>query len=317
MRALEEWARLGERLRGAVPPHDPHFAPLHPGELRDLFHPAAPATGRVVVVGPGAALAGVDEVWLAGFPKRLGLELVRAGSAGNLGGAGPGTEQRLVFVDWPLLERHHQRLVERAAGFVDLADPARPRFARGDDLRASLAGLARRPFRTVPSFLPGPWGGQWLRRRLGIQTDAPNLAWSYELIAPEAGISLGGLEVPLELLLGLEADAVLGARGARPLRPRASRSASTTSTRSRAGISRSSATRPRSTPRAVRPRLHAAGELLRRRHDAGRRRLPRAPRGCRRRRLPSRRARGGGEAARRSTRAATCRPCRPSGTGST
>jgi mannose-6-phosphate isomerase class I len=211
VRTLEEWAQLGQRLQTAVSPADPCFAPLFAGALGDLFRPAAPA-GPAVLAGAGSGLAQVDQVWLLGFPKRLGLELVRSGLGGNLGGpaGAPPSEQRLVFVDWPLLERHHQALLPGATGFVDATDPAQPRFVRGEQLRASLALLARAPFRTVPSFLPGPWGGQWLRSRLGIETEAPNLAWSYELIAPEAGIRLGCLEVPFELLLATEAEAVLG-----------------------------------------------------------------------------------------------------------
>jgi mannose-6-phosphate isomerase class I len=77
-------------------------------------------------------------------------------------------------------------------------------------LRATLAALSVRPFRIRPAFLPGSWGGQWLRTTIGIETDAPNLAWSYELIAPEAGLLLDGMEVPFELLLAQEPEAVVG-----------------------------------------------------------------------------------------------------------
>jgi mannose-6-phosphate isomerase class I len=80
----------------------------------------------------------------------------------------------------------------------------------GATLRSTLAMLATRPFRTRPTVLPGPWGGQWLRRRLGVDVDGPNVAWSYELIAPEAGILVDSLEVGLELLLAQESERVLG-----------------------------------------------------------------------------------------------------------
>ena len=49
---------------------------------------------------------------------------------------------------------------------------------------------------------------------LGISTDAPNLAWSYELITTESGILLGAddpLEVGFELLMAAEGERVLGA----------------------------------------------------------------------------------------------------------
>ena len=118
------------------------------------------------------------------------------GGASNLGQAAgeAGTEQRLLFVDWPILDRHRQELAPVVDRLLDVSDPGRPTSVTGDVLRATLHDLAGRPFRTRPTFLPGPWGGQWLRRRLGIRTDAPNLAWSYELITPESGILLGGAE---------------------------------------------------------------------------------------------------------------------------
>ena len=85
-----------------------------------------------------------------------------------------------------------ERSPRRSTGTSTRATPDAPRSLIGDVLRATLGPLAQRPFRTRPTFLPGAWGGTWLRERIGIETDAPNLAWSYELITPESGILFGG-----------------------------------------------------------------------------------------------------------------------------
>ena len=93
-----------------------------------------------------------------------------------------------------------------------------PRSLDGESLRRSLHALAEGPFRVRPTYLPGPWGGQWLRRALGITTDAPNLAWSYELITPESGILFGfpeSVEVGFELLMAGRSERVLGPELAR------------------------------------------------------------------------------------------------------
>jgi hypothetical protein len=203
---------------------DPVFAPLFNGELAELLAAAPQVDSRepardgevAVLFGPGAALAGHDLLWVADHPKRLALAAVREGRAATLStdAADPDGERRLTFIDWPVLDRHRRALVGRLDRFLDLSDPDQPRSLAGDALRASLADLAAGPFRTLPTFAPGPWGGQWLRRELGIETDGPNLAWSYELIAPEASILLGdepALEVGLELALGLAGPALLGA----------------------------------------------------------------------------------------------------------
>src|SRR5690606_21769793 len=99
--------------------------------------------------------------------------------------------------------------------WVDLQRPDRPVWLAGDVLRASLADLAGRPFRTRPTFNTTSWGGHWGQRELGMNPDARNTALGYELIAPESGVLLGepgnAVEVPFQLLVALHPQPVLGA----------------------------------------------------------------------------------------------------------
>jgi mannose-6-phosphate isomerase class I len=194
-------------------PGDPDFARAPTIELADLIGELPVPEEPAVVYGPGSALVPHDRLWYADIPKRLALQAVEKEAAPNIGQApgSRGSVRQLLYVDWPLQDRHKQKLLPRLDRYLDLSDPGEPRSLSGDVLRSTLAELAGRPFRTRPTFLPGPWGGQWLRRELGIETDAPNLAWSYELITPEAGILLESLEVGFELLMAQESERVLGA----------------------------------------------------------------------------------------------------------
>ena len=217
-RSMPPWADVRRRTAASELPDDPVFARLADGSLRDLFDALPPRPQRdgvTLVFGPGAGLVPHDLLWYADVPKRVALAAIQGGTAGDLGQPEDerGSEQRLLYVDWPLQERHKQALLPSLDRLVDMSDPGRPRSLTGKALRASLHDLAGRPFRTRPTFLPGPWGGQWLRRTLGIETDAPNLAWSYELITPESGIMLGSepaVEVGFELLMAQESERVLG-----------------------------------------------------------------------------------------------------------
>jgi hypothetical protein len=217
---LAGWDEVRRRTAGSELSGDPVFARLADGSLADLFDGPPRRVARLdaevtLVFGPGSALVAHERLWYLDVPKRLTLQAVQRGQAGNLGQppGQPGTEQRHLFVDWPLLDRHRDTLVARVDRFVDLTDPEVPHWLDGGPLRASLKALSVAPFRTRPAFQPGSWGGQWLRRRLGVQTDAPNLAWSYELVAPEAGLLLGSsptVEVPFGMLLAEHAEAVMG-----------------------------------------------------------------------------------------------------------
>jgi mannose-6-phosphate isomerase class I len=217
---LAPWDEIRRRTAAAELPGDPIFARTFEGSLAELFDelPSAEVAAEddlILAFGPGSGLVDHDVLWYADLPKRLSLDAVQRGHAGNVGQPprAAGSEQRLLFVDWPLLDRHKQELAATLDRYLDLTDLDAPRSLDGDALRRSLGALAARPFRTRPTFLPGPWGGQWLRRVLGVETDTPNLAWSYELITPESGILLGArdpAEVGFELLMAEHADQVLG-----------------------------------------------------------------------------------------------------------
>ncbi len=217
-RFLAPWDEIERRTAGAVLPGDAVFGRIFEGSLENLFDTLPErldSAGLTIVFGPGSALFPHDRLWYADVPKRLVLAAVRRGAAPNVGQrpGQAGSEQRLLFVDWPVLDRHKQALAGRIDRYVDLSDQAAPRSLDGESLRRSLGALAAAPFRIRPTFLPGPWGGQWLRSTLGISTEAPNLAWSYELITPESGVLLGfdpPLEVAFELLMAERAEQVLG-----------------------------------------------------------------------------------------------------------
>ena len=241
-----------DRERGAG--RDPVFARSFEGSIALLFDelPQLSHTAEhdlTLLLGPGVRSSTTTSCGTPTSPKRLSLDAVRRGLAGNLGQppGEAGSEQRLLFVDWPVLDRHKHALAPHLDGYLDLTDPDSPRSLDGEALRRSLRALAAAPFRTRPTFLPGPWECQWLRRALGVAADTPSLAWSYELITPESGILLGApepAEVGFELLMAQHAEEVLGEAVAERFGSR-SRSGSTTSTPSAAVTSPSSATRRR------------------------------------------------------------------------
>jgi mannose-6-phosphate isomerase class I len=222
--SFASWDEIERRTAGADLSGDPVFARIFEGSVADFFETLPRVSERdvdvSVVFGPGSALVEHDVLWYADVPKFHALEALRRGEVPNLGQSPgeAGSERRLLFVDWPVTDRHKQALVGRIDRFFDLTDAPAPKSLDGGSLRRSLRELAARPFRTRPTYLPGPWGGQWLRRTLGIETDAPNLAWSYELITPESGILLGRsepVEVGFELLMAEQSERVLGAEPAR------------------------------------------------------------------------------------------------------
>jgi mannose-6-phosphate isomerase class I len=228
---LAPWAEIEARTESGELAADPHFATLSQASLADFFAdlPAVDGGGGLVVVfGPGAALVAHDTLWYADLPKRYAEAAIAEGTVTNFGqrpADGPGGTRRLFYIDWPVLDRHRDALAGRIDRWLDLQDPAGPASLDGETLRATAGRLARRPFRTRPTFNTTPWGGQWARRELGFNPEARNTALGYELIAPESGILIGGgaegaatgdgsaqVELPFQLLVALHPELVLGER---------------------------------------------------------------------------------------------------------
>ena len=193
---------------------------LDPDALAAVRRRVEAAGGPVVVCGAGATrCCRADVVVHADLPRWEGQLRQRRGEASNLGAANAGLKpslqyKRSFFVDWRVCDRVRRELLPTAHFFLDTTRRGDPTLVEGGALRDGLAQAARRPFRVVPFFDPAPWGGQWMRRRLGIETDAPNLGWCFDCVPEENGLLLkfgeSTVEVPAMCLVEAEPRAVLG-----------------------------------------------------------------------------------------------------------
>ena len=52
-----------------------------------------------------------------------------------------------------------------------------PKMITGKAMFEGLEKAVNGPFRVVPFFDPGPWGGQWMERCLRLERTMPNYAW--------------------------------------------------------------------------------------------------------------------------------------------
>ncbi|MFJ9681704.1 class I mannose-6-phosphate isomerase [Streptomyces sp. NPDC101194] len=216
------WPEVLALTASAVLDDDPDFAPLSRAGLADFFtglpEPEAADDTVTVVLGPGAALVPHDRLWYADLPKRYAEAQITGKTGRNLGqpaGTGASTTRRLFYIDWPVLDRHRDTLVSGVDLWLDTQDAQAPSWLEGTALRAALADLAGRPFRTRPTFNTTSWGGHWAQEQLGFNQEAANTALGYELIAPESGILVGTpdgprVEVPLQALVASHPEAVLG-----------------------------------------------------------------------------------------------------------
>ncbi|MGZ3964731.1 MAG: class I mannose-6-phosphate isomerase [Mucilaginibacter sp.] len=173
-----------------------------------------------IVIGPAATLINWDApVIYIDLPKNELQYRMRAGSITNLGsnkaGEGAAMYKRFYFVDWVLLKSHKKQILDKITIVADGQWPDDINWMLKDSLVAGLNKISQSVIRVRPWFEPGVWGGQWMSRHIvGLNQDAENYAWSFELIVPENGLVFESdgylLEVSFDFLMFHNQREVLG-----------------------------------------------------------------------------------------------------------
>jgi len=154
--------------------------------------------GISIVVGVGATiLAGDWDVLIYADMARWEIQKrQRSEQIGNLGvnnlTEAPSLKyKRAFFVDWRAADRLKKQIWTAIDFFLDTNDQNRPKLISGDALRNGLRKTANRPFRVVPYFDPGPWGGHWIEEVCDLPKGEPNYAWCFDCVPEENSLLLG------------------------------------------------------------------------------------------------------------------------------
>jgi mannose-6-phosphate isomerase class I len=210
--------------------NDPVFACMEPHDLDEFFDPAlvqlarreaASVEGRIVAIGTGATIVMPDyELLVYVDVARWEIQLrQRRGEVPNLGLENSGTPagqmyKRAFFLDWRAADKRKGELYPRVDYWIDGNLPNCPAMVSGATLRDALEQVSRRPFRVVPFFDPGPWGGQWMRRTFNLPDGPQNYAWCFDCVPEENSLILRfgsrEFELPALTLVHQQADNLLG-----------------------------------------------------------------------------------------------------------
>ncbi len=180
-------------------------------ELDRLREELATVTGPTLVVGWGASLVvpSGSPLVLADLPRWEIQQRYRAGMgnwrAGNDEEDVLRKYKRGFFVEWRSADEHKRGLLGRCDLLLDTTTTAK--LIEGATFRAGLARAAAQPFRLVPFFDPGPWGGTWMEQVCGLEPlEGQQYAWCFDCVPEENSLRLGigedFVEVPsLDLVL--------------------------------------------------------------------------------------------------------------------
>jgi mannose-6-phosphate isomerase class I len=194
---------------------DPVFGRMNSITLQDFFDPGKLAgareeiknwrNGLLLTIGCGAALLSPEpDVLVYADMARWEIqarqrrnEIANLG-VDNLSEIASLKYKRAFFVDWRVADRLKRELLPRIDFLLD-TNGSIPKMITGNILRESLRKTAYRPFRLVPFFDPGPWGGHWMEEVCDLPSDEPNHAWCFDCVPEENSLVLGFGEARLEL----------------------------------------------------------------------------------------------------------------------
>jgi mannose-6-phosphate isomerase class I len=194
---------------------DPLFGRMNGFVIHDFFDPVRAAALRqqfrradkiMLIIGTGTSLIepNLDILIYADLPRWEIQQRQRSKKIFNLGienwqdSAGL-RYKRGYFLDWRVADRIKKYLLPKIDLLLDTTDTHTPKMVRGDAFRAALESAVSRPFRVVPFFEPGPWGGQWMRRVCDLDDEPANYAWCFDCVPEENSLRFAFGDVVIEV----------------------------------------------------------------------------------------------------------------------
>lgn len=205
----------GDELTSRMQPHltdDRVRGVMYYGRLEDFIDPDAfaqakatvPSGGRTLVYGVGAGLVAEADTFIYCDLARWEIELRYRAGMPNFRAHNEGEDplrkiKRGYFVEWRVADKRKMEVFDHVDYFLDSNVHGDPKLVSGIALRDGLAQVARTPFRLVPYFDPGVWGGQWMKEVCGLDPAADNYAWSFDGVPEENSLYLRLGDVRIEV----------------------------------------------------------------------------------------------------------------------
>lgn len=208
-------AILNERVAPMLT-DDPVFGVMNCIEIEEFFDPEKlryaqraiekTAEGVILIVGTGAVKVAPrhDLLVYADMARWEIQQRQRRGQIGNLGADNkdelPAQKyKRGFFLDWRAADRLKEQLLPLVDFVLDTNTSNEPKLISGNAMRSGLRIAVQRPFRVVPFFDPGPWGGHWMEKTFDLPNNLPNYAWCFDCVPEENSLLLGFGNVLVEI----------------------------------------------------------------------------------------------------------------------
>lgn len=176
----------------------------------------------VIVCGPGASLF-VDSPDVRIYADLARWEIQKRMKSGKVKGLGVNNNKEIFnhqykrgfFVDWRVCDKHKKEWFLKCDYFLDTNKAGAAKLVEMEVIKQGFKKAVKQPFSVVPFFDPGPWGGHWMEKELGLESEGvPNHAWCFNCVPEENSILFKVdnqfVELPSVNLVFFESAALLG-----------------------------------------------------------------------------------------------------------
>jgi len=119
------------------------------------------------------------------------------------------------YVCSPVFDKHRRSMLKRMDYYVLFENELK--VIKKEDLRKIVDALASGPFVLQPLYIPGPWGGQWIKNRRKLGQSLPNCAWAFEAVTGDMHLPVlvndsFSFNLPFKTFLVLSREKIMGAK---------------------------------------------------------------------------------------------------------
>lgn len=175
---------------------------------------------KIVIYGVGASLIQKPDLFIYAnlsrweMLKRFERKTVTNWKADN------GEEEvlrkikRAYFFEWRVADRLKKKIFKQIDYWLDVNQTDDPKMISGSAYQKAISQIVQAPFRLVPFFVPGVWGGKWMQEKFDVGKDEVNLAWCFDGVPEENSLYLNvhgtRVEVPAIDVVYQQPIALLG-----------------------------------------------------------------------------------------------------------
>jgi mannose-6-phosphate isomerase class I len=189
-----------DRVFGSLSTHNMNDF-YDPEKTRQLRQKIRETEGLRIVYGTGAAYVCPEGKIIYGDLTRWEIQLRYRKGLDNWGVGNHDDDilrkyKRGYFVEWRMQDRHKVSIFDRVLYWLDTNRKDDPSMIDAALMRHSLDVFSSSPFRLIPYFDEGVWGGTWMKEVCDLPESRHNYAWCFD-------------GVPEENSIGIEADGIV------------------------------------------------------------------------------------------------------------